>query len=314
MDKAFVQEYFQSHASDWVRRGYGGSSYDYPTALHRARVVAEVLAEDSRCLQVVDLGCGAGQLALALARQGHEVVALDRSATMIALAKEARLALEPDVRKKVRFVIGDVEATGMRDAAFDAVTSLGVIGYLEKDGALCSEAYRLLRRGGVFAVSSRNRLFNMFSLTERTECEIRSGDALSLLAEIRDLYAGISPITTVDFVRRLKQAVAEIERLGAQSSEEVEPVCSTKIMIIGTKHEPRQHTPRELREAGERAGFVHCCEIAVHPHLLDPNMNRLLPGRAYNLLSGALEVFERHPISLLWSSVIVSIFRKPSNG
>jgi SAM-dependent methyltransferase len=56
---------------------------------------------------VLEMGCGSGRLLLPLARAGHTVVGLDRSAAMLARAA-ARLAAEPEeTRQRVRLVAGD---------------------------------------------------------------------------------------------------------------------------------------------------------------------------------------------------------------
>lgn len=65
------------------------------------------LCEQSRG-PILDLACGTGRVAIALARKGHEVVGLDFSPPMIARAK-AKLGLEDErVRSRVTFDIGDM--------------------------------------------------------------------------------------------------------------------------------------------------------------------------------------------------------------
>jgi SAM-dependent methyltransferase len=55
---------------------------------------------------VLELGCGTGRVALALAREGHDVVALDISQPMLKQF-QANLALESEgVRSRVRFIEG----------------------------------------------------------------------------------------------------------------------------------------------------------------------------------------------------------------
>jgi len=57
---------------------------------------------------VLELGCGTGRVALALAREGHDVVALDNSQPMLKQL-QANLALESEgVRNRVRFTEGSM--------------------------------------------------------------------------------------------------------------------------------------------------------------------------------------------------------------
>ncbi|HWI72195.1 MAG TPA: class I SAM-dependent methyltransferase [Baekduia sp.] len=56
---------------------------------------------------VLELGCGAGRVALPLARAGHQVVAVDRSAPMLA-ELEARLTAEPSLRERIEILDADL--------------------------------------------------------------------------------------------------------------------------------------------------------------------------------------------------------------
>ena len=57
---------------------------------------------------VLELGCGTGRVAIPLAEAGLDVVGLDRSAAMLAVATERRRVLPADVRRRIRFVEGDM--------------------------------------------------------------------------------------------------------------------------------------------------------------------------------------------------------------
>ena len=68
------------------------------------------LPQDLHGARVLDAGCGTGALAVEAARRGAEVVAVDLSPTLVALAAER---LPPELRSRVRFASGD-----MLDPAF----------------------------------------------------------------------------------------------------------------------------------------------------------------------------------------------------
>lgn len=57
---------------------------------------------------VLELGSGTGRAAWALAKEGHQVVALDLSEAMVRVAKRKGAALEQKVQKRARFVRGDM--------------------------------------------------------------------------------------------------------------------------------------------------------------------------------------------------------------
>jgi SAM-dependent methyltransferase len=76
------------------------------------------MAEGAR--RVLELGCGWGRVALALAEAGHEVVGLERDAGMRAEAERRRAASPPEVRERLRFVSGDMADFDL-GATFDRV-------------------------------------------------------------------------------------------------------------------------------------------------------------------------------------------------
>ncbi len=112
---------------------------------------------------VLDFGCGLGNLALAAARLGSEVFALDASRTAIEhVAAAARLAHLP-----VRAEQADLRDYAL-DASYDSVVSIGLLMFFD-----CATAYRQLARlqsavkpGGVAAInvlSDGTTFMDMFS-------------------------------------------------------------------------------------------------------------------------------------------------------
>lgn len=65
-------------------------------------------------LRVLDLACGSGRIALALARAGATVDGLELSPAMLALARRALAEEAPEVAQRLRFIAGD-----MADFALD---------------------------------------------------------------------------------------------------------------------------------------------------------------------------------------------------
>jgi len=99
---------------------------------------------------VLDLGCGTGNHAFAMAARGYDVIGIDRSEGMLAVAQQ-RLRDRND-KGKVRFQHGDIrtEETGRH---FDAALIMfAVLGYqLENDDVLSAlkAARRNLKPGGL---------------------------------------------------------------------------------------------------------------------------------------------------------------------
>jgi ubiquinone/menaquinone biosynthesis C-methylase UbiE len=97
----------------------------------------------------VEIGCGAGRLTQALARDFERVVALDVSPEMIATAREA-------VPENVDFELVDATTIPLADGGADAVFSVIVLQHLETfedvRGYL-KDAYRALAPGGSVMVN-----------------------------------------------------------------------------------------------------------------------------------------------------------------
>jgi SAM-dependent methyltransferase len=103
---------------------------------------------------VLDLGCGNGRVALALAARGFAAEGLDISPSMI---DEARAAAESS-GVDARFRVGDAVRLPHGESSLDAVVfACNGIGHLTRDGKLAclAELQRVLRPGGVALLSLR---------------------------------------------------------------------------------------------------------------------------------------------------------------
>ena len=100
---------------------------------------------------ILDLGCGTGNHAIPLAENGYKVVGVDRSARMLARAREKAQRGRPG-RVAPCFVEGDIRSVDI-GKSFDAVLMMfNVLGYLLEDGdaiAVLRTARRHLKRDGL---------------------------------------------------------------------------------------------------------------------------------------------------------------------
>ena len=98
--------------------------------------------------KALDLCCGTGDLAFALADRGAEVVGLDFTQAMLDVAEIRRRKLESEKRPRVRFIRGDAQQIPFPDNAFEVVT----VGYglrnLSDWEAGLREMNRVARPGG----------------------------------------------------------------------------------------------------------------------------------------------------------------------
>jgi 2-polyprenyl-6-hydroxyphenyl methylase/3-demethylubiquinone-9 3-methyltransferase len=111
---------------------------------------------------VLDLGCGAGIAAEALARRGHDVLGVDASAEAI----EAAWAHAEGRGLSLRYRCGSAEDLAAECAVFDAVTALEVIEHVQDQPAFMALLASLVRPGGSVFVSTLNRTMQSFAFAK----------------------------------------------------------------------------------------------------------------------------------------------------
>ena len=102
---------------------------------------------------VLDLGCGTGLVARAIARHASftgSVAGIDLSPHLVAAA--TRLAEADGVGARVTFQSGDARKLPFADASFDAVVAHALISHVSAPLAVLKEAARVLKPGATIAV------------------------------------------------------------------------------------------------------------------------------------------------------------------
>ncbi|MGH7692734.1 MAG: class I SAM-dependent methyltransferase [Candidatus Dormibacteria bacterium] len=130
-----------------VAEAYRSSpSHADPVSLARFLALAELRPNH----RVLDVATGTGNVALAAAPQVAEVVGLDITSRMLEQAREQAALREV---RNVTFVRGDAELLPFPAASFDRVLVRSAPHHFKQLVRALAEAYRVLRAGGVFAVS-----------------------------------------------------------------------------------------------------------------------------------------------------------------
>jgi 2-polyprenyl-3-methyl-5-hydroxy-6-metoxy-1,4-benzoquinol methylase len=301
-------EYFSTNAESWLSDAYTEAGYNYPTPFHRLRIVKNILAGLTGVNSVIDVGCGGGQLAVAVAEDGHTVCGVDQSVEMLANAKQLIAKMSPEIKTRVSLKQSSIENLGESD--YDVLTCMGVIGYLESDEMLFRIAAKSIRPNGYFIASFRNRLFNLFSLSHRTLAEIKAGEFERLYKEASELYLQVDESASQAFLEQIHAISGNLDKERNSFDESAKSPSETKGQVYSSEFEARQTSPREARASAEKCGFDVVDLRAVHPHLAVPGLNKMLPPRVYNQLCDSLIPLEGHPLALLWSSVFIGVFQK----
>jgi SAM-dependent methyltransferase len=140
----------ETQTADPVRRQFGAVAAAYATSSYHAAgpdLAALVQAAGLTGREhVLDLGCGAGHTAFAIAPHAASVTAVDLTPEMLEVA--AGLAAERGVTN-VTFRPADVAALPFDDASFDLVTSRVSAHHYADPATALVEAARVLRPGGM---------------------------------------------------------------------------------------------------------------------------------------------------------------------
>jgi SAM-dependent methyltransferase len=110
---------------------------------------------------LLDLGCGTGRHTFEALRRGADVVALDQNAedllgveVMVAAMVEAGEVMAPESPVTLR---ADALALPFPDDSFDRVIAAEILEHVPEDGAAIAEIFRVVRPGGLVAVSVPRR-------------------------------------------------------------------------------------------------------------------------------------------------------------
>jgi ubiquinone/menaquinone biosynthesis C-methylase UbiE len=99
--------------------------------------------------KILDVGCGAEKDSKIMAEKGANVIGIDVSPKMIALANERCKGLN------VRFYIADMEKTCFKDEEFNIITSIFSISHKKNLRKVLKEFHKILKKSGkIFVVVS----------------------------------------------------------------------------------------------------------------------------------------------------------------
>jgi 2-polyprenyl-3-methyl-5-hydroxy-6-metoxy-1,4-benzoquinol methylase len=109
------------------------------------------LLGDLKGRRVLDLGCGAGQVAIACAKQGATVIGVDASGEQLAIAR--RLAEQEGVRVELRHAdLADLAF--VQSDSIDLVLSTSALEYIEDIGRVFRQCHRVLKVGAPLVFST----------------------------------------------------------------------------------------------------------------------------------------------------------------
>ena len=159
----FFNDLAQESEQKWSA---GASEYadyvDTPAGRMRSVLMAETLERHlpDTPLDILEIGCGLGQLAGRLAERGHRVIAIDSAREMIRLATERAAQLSPEARSHLDLRELDLFGTMEEFApgSFQCLILHTVLDYLEQPSVSLKAILSLLSSGGILSIVRINHV------------------------------------------------------------------------------------------------------------------------------------------------------------
>jgi SAM-dependent methyltransferase len=243
---------FNETADAWQRQSR--QIGEYSLIHNRNAVVLGELSAYPSGTQFLDIGCGTGQLVVEAANRGYRATGIDYSNTMIKYclenARDAQVAAE--------FELASIFDTTTNDREYQLISALGFIEYLPQAQLdnFFKKVADMLAGTGRFLVGTRNRLFNVTSLNEFTDIEIKLGNFENL---VRQSMAFQSVKASGDDLEFLD------EFAGIEPQPDTHPNTGVK---VDTRY---QYSPGEISSRLQAGGYHLDSIYPVHYHAFPPS-------------------------------------------
>jgi ubiquinone/menaquinone biosynthesis C-methylase UbiE len=151
-----VNSYFEQVSSYWAEI-YDRVGIKEFIHQERLRIVLDLVARIGlpSNARVLDVGSGAGLAAVALAKRGHVIEAVDTVQNMVDATRDR--ATKEGVEHLVRSSVDDINSLSFPDATFSLVIAIGVLPWLSSIENPLREMYRVLHAEGYLIITVDNR-------------------------------------------------------------------------------------------------------------------------------------------------------------
>lgn len=124
-------------------------------AARQSRIVRWVVELTGTSASVIEIGAGAGHLAVDLATRGFDVLAVDSSEGMLERARKN--AEQAGLGDHIRTLRADAMDIPVADASFDVAIAVGLLPWVEDPRRAVREMARLVKPGGYVLLTTDNR-------------------------------------------------------------------------------------------------------------------------------------------------------------
>lgn len=167
--------FFNKNAGLWFKESKNKKTFN--TIQQRNEYVIQFLKKNKK-FSFLDVGCGPGNLVGESSKFIKKSVGIDFSREMIDIANN-------NFKKKNIFFHCSSVFDFKNNEKFDVISANGFIEYISIDdlNTFLKIVRKKLNKGGYLIFSSRNRLYNLFSLNDFTKKELNKGEIKHLVKE-----------------------------------------------------------------------------------------------------------------------------------
>ncbi|MBI2791865.1 MAG: class I SAM-dependent methyltransferase [Gammaproteobacteria bacterium] len=300
------KSYFEELASRWVEDAYSSSREKLPIGEQRLECVVDIIDKISNhSLNILDIGCGGGQITKALLMRGHKVTAVDRSLQMLALLENESQELPENVRSNLKTIQSC--ATSLEEKIvnnqYDIIICIGMIYYLENENSIYKIIQKHLKANGTAIITFRNKLFN---LVQNSKHQIQNPNELfDLYQQSHSIEKAIDILSFKNYLTVLKEKIDDAlvmldGDIASSTVDALEEKAENEIEV--KKILGRQHTPKQINDDLKQFKLNISKLYGIQPHFMLANHENKVINKCLQTLSIALWQLHDAPSSLLWSS------------
>lgn len=270
--------YFKKHAQDWRNKASGDTQQARVNNIkQRNNYVLYVIKSRKKTKNALDVGCGSGELVREMAKLGIRATGIDFAKEIIDIARKT--AGNP----LANFVHGSIFDFDSGKTKYDVISANGFIEYISYKQLIdfLKISSNLLAHGGSLVMGSRNRLFNIFSLNDFTESEIRLGTINQLLRE--------------SIALERESDISRLKKIQPASLQKSNKKQNNKGVTISVRY---QYTPIQLINLLIKKGFKTVHISPIHIHGVTPELKDKYP-RLHVEISNLLQNYAEKNMSLI---------------
>lgn len=281
-----VKDVFQKHAKIWAKKAKSQNKNSINVIKQRNDFVKKISSKLlKKSDQVLDVGCGTGDLVLDLHAMKFDAYGIDFAESMIkkAISRAIRQGVKKGKFKTISFF--DYEP----NSKFRLISANGFIEYISEAELkkFIKKSYNMLEKGGFLVFSSRNRLFNLFSHNNYSLSEIKISSSNELLKEciIFNEAKNFDEILNKKFKSNLQTNLKFHDRKGSDIS-------------VDSRF---QYTPFQIIDLLKKYGFKPLELLPIHIHVFPIN-TRNNPSRLHDFVSNYIQNQKHVPLQFITQS------------